>query len=80
MSDGHYFSIRSAPSTSSTILHTVTDPRARIPCTTTPCTRQNNGGSYKCWAGGPSDNDWVKVKADGKTGWVAILCVEGGRI
>ncbi|MEV5384281.1 hypothetical protein [Streptomyces sp. NPDC052721] len=80
MKDGHYFSIRKTASTSSAVVHSVTDPDARIPCTTTPCTRENDGGSYKCWSGGPSGNDWVKVKWDGKTGWVAVLCVEGGRI
>ncbi|MFE0330651.1 hypothetical protein ACWEWI_14335 [Streptomyces sp. NPDC003753] len=80
MNDGHYFNIRSSASTSSTIVQTITDPDARVPCTTTPCTRENNGGSYTCWSGGPSGNDWVKVRWNGRTGWVAILCVEAGRI
>jgi hypothetical protein len=80
MKDGHYFKIRSSASTSSTSLHTITDSRTRVPCTTTPCTRNNSGGSYTCWSGGPAGNDWVKVRWDGITGWVAVLCVEGGRI
>lgn len=80
MKDGHGFTVRSTTSTSSRVVHTVTDPHFRVPCTTTPCTRENDGGSYRCWNGGPSGNDWVKVKIDGTTGWVAVLCVEGGRI
>ncbi|MFJ2888779.1 hypothetical protein ACIO53_22315 [Streptomyces sp. NPDC087305] len=80
MTDGHSFKIRSSASTSSTVLYSITDSGTRVPCTTTPCTRDNSGGSYTCWSGGPSGNDWVKVSWGGKTGWVAILCVEGGRI
>lgn len=80
MKSGHYFNIRASASTSSATVHTITDPKARVPCTTTGCTRNSNGGSYKCWSGGPSGNDWLKVKWDGKTGWVAAACVEVGRI
>ncbi|MFF4574050.1 hypothetical protein [Streptomyces sp. NPDC001410] len=80
MMDGHYFNIHNSPSTSSSIQQTITDPNARVPCLTISCNRQNNGGSYKCWSGGPSDNDWYKVKWRGKTGWVAAMCVEVGRV
>ncbi|MFD5584513.1 hypothetical protein [Streptomyces sp. NPDC127063] len=80
MKDGHSFTMRASASTSSANLHTFTDPKVRVPCTTTPCTRNNNGGSYKCWTGGPSDNDWLKVTWGGRTGWVAAACVEVGRI
>ncbi|MFJ6542438.1 hypothetical protein ACWDO7_27875 [Streptomyces sp. NPDC003656] len=80
MTGGHSFNIRSSASTSSSVVQTITDPDTKVPCTTNPCTRDNDGGSYTCWSGGPSGNDWVKVTWGGKTGWVAILCVEGGRI
>ncbi|MGX1973796.1 hypothetical protein [Streptomyces kronopolitis] len=42
--------------------------------------RNSSGGSYTCWRGGPSDNDWLKVTWGGRSGWVAAACVEGGRI
>ncbi|MEU1511872.1 hypothetical protein ABZ490_06880 [Streptomyces sp. NPDC005811] len=80
MTDGHRFTIRAGASTTSTAIATIGDPDTRVPCTTTPCTRNNSGGSYTCWSGGPSDNDWVKVTWSGRTGWVAIRCVEAGRI
>ncbi|WP_028802886.1 hypothetical protein [Streptomyces sp. 142MFCol3.1] len=80
MRDGHAFTIRTSASTTAAKIVTVTSPDTRVPCTTTPCTRNNSGGSYTCWSGGPRDNDWVKVRWAGRTGWVAIMCVEGGRI
>ncbi|MEU2601301.1 hypothetical protein ABZ669_29955 [Streptomyces hirsutus] len=78
--DGHAFTIRASASTSSAALYTIRNVNSRIPCTTTACTRNNDGGSYKCWSGGPADNDWLKVKWGGKTGWVAAMCVNVGRI
>ncbi|MEV0172895.1 hypothetical protein AB0I00_17470 [Streptomyces sp. NPDC050803] len=80
MKGNHPFTIRASASTSASKIATVTSTSTRVPCTTTPCTRNNNGGAYTCWSGGPSDNDWVKVSWGGRTGWVAIMCVEGGRI
>jgi hypothetical protein len=77
---GHAFTIRTAASTSAAKIGPITDPKIKVSCTTTPCTRNNSGGSYTCWNGGPSDNDWVKVRWAGETGWVAVLCVEVGRI
>ncbi|MFD8724095.1 hypothetical protein ACFV2H_40610 [Streptomyces sp. NPDC059629] len=80
MKDGHDFNIRTSASTSASIIQTITDPNTSVPCTTTDCTLNSNGGSYTCWSGGPHDNDWVQVKWNGKIGWVAELCVEVGRI
>lgn len=78
--DGHAFSIRTSPSTTASRIATISNPDTRVPCTTTNCTRDNSGGSYTCWSGGPHDNDWLKVRWAGRTGWVAALCVEVGRI
>ncbi|MFJ6603045.1 MULTISPECIES: hypothetical protein [Streptomyces] len=78
--EGHSFTIRAAASTSSAKLATIGDSGAKVACTHTPCVRNNSGGSYTCWHGGPSDNDWLKVVWGNRSGWVAAACVEGGRI
>ncbi|MCJ0873703.1 MULTISPECIES: hypothetical protein [unclassified Streptomyces] len=80
MNGSHSFNIRTSASTSGSLIATVSNTSTRVPCTTTPCTRNNEGGSYSCWSGGPSGNDWVKVNYNGRIGWVAIYCVEAGRI
>jgi hypothetical protein len=74
--DGHAFSIRSGTNTGTTKLGTVTT--GGIPCTSDRCERQT-GGSYSCWPGGPSGDEWFHVKWNGTTGWVAVSCVEVGR-
>ncbi|MCM2514102.1 hypothetical protein NC658_12640 [Streptomyces griseoincarnatus] len=78
--DGHDFTIRAAASTSASKIATVKDPKPKVPCGAARCTRNNNGGKYTCWSGGPTDNDWLKVRWAGKTGWVAALCVDVGRL
>lgn len=78
--DGHSFTIRAGASTSSAKLATISNPGTKIACTHTPCVRNSSGGSYTCWRGGPSDNDWLKVVWGNRSGWVAAACVEGGRI
>ncbi len=78
--DGHDFTIRAAASTSASKIATVKDPKTKVPCGASRCTRNNNGGKYTCWSGGPTDNDWLKVRWAGKTGWVAALCVDVGRL
>ena len=79
--DGHSFTIRAGANTSSAKLTTINDPGKTVACTHTPCVRNSNGGSYTCWRGGPSDNDWLKVMWGSRSGWVApAACVEGGRI
>lgn len=78
--DGHSFTIRADASTSSAKLATISNPGTKIACTHTPCVRNSSGGSYTCWRGGPSDNDWLKVVWGNRSGWVAAACVEGGRI
>lgn len=80
MNGTHSFSIRTSPSTSASKIATIYDTDTRVPCSTRTCIREDNGGSYKCWSGGPSGKDWYKVKWGGKTGWVAARCVEVGRI
>ncbi|MEU1080579.1 hypothetical protein ABZ368_10060 [Streptomyces sp. NPDC005908] len=77
---GHDFSIRAGASTSAAKIATVKDPDTKVPCGASRCTRNNNSGKYTCWSGGSTDNDWLKVRWVGKTGWVAALCVEVGRI
>lgn len=78
--EGHDFTIRTSASTSASKISTIKDPDTRVPCGGERCTRNNDGGSYTCWSGGPSGNDWYKVHWAGKTGWVAAWCVEVGRI
>ncbi|CAL9474287.1 hypothetical protein [Streptomyces sp. NPDC093808] len=78
--DGHDFSIRASASTSASKIATIKDPDTKVPCGASRCTRNNNGGKYTCWSGGPTGNDWLKVRWAGKTGWVAAMCVEVGRI
>ncbi|GAA4316283.1 hypothetical protein GCM10023086_38560 [Streptomyces venetus] len=78
--DGHDFTIRTSASVSASKIATIKDPDTRVPCGGERCTRNNNGGNYTCWSGGPSDNDWLKVHWAGRTGWVAAMCVEAGRI
>ncbi len=82
MKEGHSFTIRTKPSTSASVITVISNPSVNVPCTThdAPCTRENNGGSYTCWSGGPHDNDWFKVRWGQKTGWVAAMCVDVGRI
>lgn len=71
--DGHDFNIRTAASTSAAKIVTIKDPDTRVPCGASRCTRNNNGGTYTCWSGGPTDNDWLKVRwAARPGGW--LLC------
>ncbi|MER5933836.1 hypothetical protein [Streptomyces sp. NPDC002054] len=80
MNGNHPFNIRASASTSGAKIATISNPNTKVACTAMPCNRNYDGGSYSCWSGGPSGNDWVKVTYGGRIGWVAIYCVEAGRI
>ncbi|WP_159056498.1 hypothetical protein [Streptomyces yokosukanensis] len=83
MKGSHPFTIRAQASASSAKIATITDRNVQVPCLTAgggDCIRQEPGGSYRCWSGGPSGNAWLKVRWAGKNGWVADACVDVGRI
>ena len=76
---GHDFVVRSSTSTGASVITRVLgSDRRGVPCTKDRCVVQK-GGSYKCWAGGPSGNEWFLVRVGKKTGYVARWCVEVGR-
>ncbi|PWI45853.1 hypothetical protein [Streptomyces sp. ICBB 8177] len=74
---GHAANLRDAASTSGRVVVTI-PAGGKVLCWKSNC-GYAPGGSYKCWSGGPSGNEWTAVNYKGKDLWVATRCVGVGQ-